>query len=149
MFEISAIWLRAGPGRLGLKIPPGRADSAENVSGRPGPEISNTGPGILTLQRDRFGKYLNDQKCRWKLVAPLNHRIVVRFICAFDIESTRTRSSILCYDLLTIKEPNQGQQKFHNRIVKCQTNLTGKNKTKIRLTFSSLIADKLSDRRNV
>ena len=120
----------------------------ENAPTRCGSEIW-TSPGILTLQRDRFGKYLNDQKCRWKFVAPLNHRIVVRFICAFDIESTRTRSSILCYDLLTIKEPNQGQQKFHNRIVKCQTNLTGKNKTKIRLTFSSLIADKLSDRRNV
>ena len=65
-------------------------------------------PGILTTERDRNGKYLNNEKCRWKLVAPVDHRIVIRFNCAFDLEATRTISSILCYDLLTIKEPNQG-----------------------------------------
>ena len=69
-------------------------------------------PGILTTERDRDGKYLNNEKCGWKLVAPVDHRIVIRFICAFDVEATRTISSILCYDLLTIKEPNQGNCKF-------------------------------------
>ena len=54
VFEISAILLRAGPGRLGLKIPPGRADLAENFSG-PGradlvQKFLRAGPGRLGLK---------------------------------------------------------------------------------------------------
>ena len=55
VFEISAILLRAGPGRLGLKIPPGRAGPtwAENSSGpgRPGPKIL---PGRADLGQKFF-----------------------------------------------------------------------------------------------
>ena len=69
MFEISAIWLRAGPGRLGPKISPGRADLGRKSSGpgRLGPKIL---PGRADLGRKFFRAGPIPKKQVWRKMTP-------------------------------------------------------------------------------
>ena len=71
VFEISAILLRAGPGRLGLKISPGRADLVQKFlragPGRPGPKIL---PGRADLGRKFFRAGPIPKKQVWRKMTP-------------------------------------------------------------------------------
>ena len=73
----------SGPGRLGLKIPPGRADSTENFSGpgRLGPKIppgragptwaeNSPGPGRADLGRKFFRAGPIPKKQVWRKMTP-------------------------------------------------------------------------------